>query len=187
MIATVAGTGGSGFSGDGGPATSAKLQYNNGLTRDPFSTGDLLIADTNSCRIRKVTFATGIITTYAGNGYSPVVSGDGGPATSSILGGVYQLVLDTVTETLYIGGSDGTIRAISTETGIISTYAGSGSSYQLKNDGPATSAGWFQPRGLWGDSVGNLFVLDSQNHNIRMITVGSTTVVAVAGPQDASN
>ena len=80
MIATVAGNGACGFSGDNGPATSAQLDFPMGVAVD--SSGNLYIADTYDYRIRKV--SNGVITTVAGNG-TPGFSGDNGPATSAQL------------------------------------------------------------------------------------------------------
>src|SRR5437870_3340162 len=82
IITTVAGNGMVGFSGDGGPATSAELFVPTGVAVD--SSGNLFIADTENARIRRVDATTGIITTVAGNG-SFGFSGDGGPATSGEL------------------------------------------------------------------------------------------------------
>ncbi len=79
IITTVAGNGSQGFSGDNGPATSAMLNYPEGIAVD--AAGNLYIADSSNQRIRKVTPA-GIISTFAGNG-NVVFAGDGGPATSA--------------------------------------------------------------------------------------------------------
>ncbi len=80
-ISTVAGTGTGGFGGDGGPATSAQLNFPTGVAVD--SSGNLFIADTGNDRIRKVD-TSGNISTVAGTG-TPGFSGDGGPATSAQL------------------------------------------------------------------------------------------------------
>jgi hypothetical protein len=82
IITTVAGTGIFGYSGDGGPATSAQLAAPAGVTFD--GAGNLYIADQENDRVRKVTATTGILTTIAGNG-TQGYSGDGGPATSAQL------------------------------------------------------------------------------------------------------
>lgn len=74
---------GNGFSGDGGPATSAALADPAGVALD--NTGNFSIADTENSRIRKVTAATGVINTYAGNGGAGYDTGDGGPATAAAL------------------------------------------------------------------------------------------------------
>ena len=82
IITTIAGNGTAGYSGDGGPATNAQLNYPYGVAVD--SSGNIYIADTDNNRIRKVNSTTGIITTIAGNG-NPGYSGDGGPATNAEL------------------------------------------------------------------------------------------------------
>ena len=82
IITTVAGNGTAGYSGDGGPATSAELNSPAGVALD--SSGNIYIADTSNSRIRKVTVSTGVITTLAGDGTAGY-SGDGGSATSAEL------------------------------------------------------------------------------------------------------
>jgi uncharacterized protein (TIGR03437 family) len=87
----VVGNNGMGYSGDGGPATSAQLNYPYGVVLD--AAGDLYIADTNNQRIRMVSAATGTITTVAGNGRSGW-TGDGGPSTSAELSFPRAVLLD---------------------------------------------------------------------------------------------
>ena len=89
-IATSAGSGGYGFSGDNGPAGSAALYQPGGVAVD--SSGTIYIADTNNNRIRKV--SNGVITTIAGNGTNGF-SGDGGPATSAMLSGPNGIAVDS--------------------------------------------------------------------------------------------
>ena len=91
VITTVAGNGGYGYSGDGGPATSASLSGTNGVAVD--GSGNLFIADTGNNRVRKVSADTGVITTVAGNG-SYGFGGDGGPATSASLSGANGVAVD---------------------------------------------------------------------------------------------
>ena len=92
IISTVAGTGTSSYSGDGGQATSATLSNACGVVVD--SAGNIYIADTNNHRIRKVTVSTGIISTIAGTGTSSY-SGDGGPATSASLQYPVRIAIDS--------------------------------------------------------------------------------------------
>ena len=96
IISTVAGNGMSGFSGDGGPATSARFRFESGPLVSGIAVdaaGNLFIADTSNYRIRKVTPA-GIISTVAGNG-TLGFSGDGGPATAAQLNYPYNVAVDT--------------------------------------------------------------------------------------------
>ena len=90
IIVTVAGNGGSGYSGDGGSAASAQLSYPRGIALD--ASGNIFIADSYNSRVRKVA-SSGIITTFAGNGI-PGYSGDGGPATSAQRGSPAALAVD---------------------------------------------------------------------------------------------
>jgi streptogramin lyase len=92
IITTVAGNGVQGFSGDGGPATSASLRSPEGVAVD--GSGNVFIADTGNQRIRRVDAATGIITTVAGNGVQGF-SGDGGPATSASLSRPFGVAADS--------------------------------------------------------------------------------------------
>ncbi len=102
IITTLAGTGTLSYSGDNGPATSATLNYPYGITVD--TSGNVYIADRYNHRIRKVTVATGIITTIAGNGGTGSFSGDGGAATSANLNLPHGVFIDA-TGTMYISDS----------------------------------------------------------------------------------
>ena len=164
IITTVAGTGVSGYSPDGGPATAAALGCPTSLSFD--AAGELFIGDNCVNRIRKV--SDGTITTVAGNG-TPGISGDGGPATSASLWGAAGVTAD-VEGNLYISGEQ-RIRKVTGTT--ISTYAGNGSLLFSGDGGPATSA-TLNPRGLALDSAGNLYVADQFNGRVRRITPGGT-------------
>src|SRR5437773_2649081 len=155
------------FSGDGGPATAARLLAPAGVALDP--AGNLYIADTADHRIRKVT-PGGTISTYAGSG-SCGFSGDGGPATAAQLSVPVGVALDPAGN-LYIADHDnGRIRKV-TSGGTISTYAGSGSRGLSGDGGPATAAQLSSPHGVALDTAGNLYIADS--NRIRKVTPGGT-------------
>ena len=174
-ISTIAGNGNFGYSGDGGPAIDAQLS-SLGLTID--TNGNLYISDVANNRIRKVSPA-GIITTVAGNG-SFGSSGDGGPASSAPLNNPSGLAIDAAGN-LYIGEAPARrVRKVST-TGIITTIAGSDSSSIFFGDGgPATSAGLSSVDGLTLDSSGNLYIADTANGRVRMVSPGGI-ITTVAG------
>ncbi|MGV3559149.1 NHL domain-containing protein [Larkinella arboricola] len=178
MINTVAGTGTQGFSGDGGPATTASLRHPRGVAVD--TQGNLFIADLDNQRIRKVS-SGGIITTVAGNGtYGS--GGDGGPATSAGIGSPYGVAVDKQGNLFIADGSNNRIRKVS-PTGIITTVAGNGT-YGFSGDGgPATSAQLSSPSGVAVDAQGNLFIADASNYRIRKVaTNGLIYTVAGNGP-----
>jgi len=100
IISTIAGTDASGYSGDGGPATSAEMSYPFGITVD--SQGNVFIADSDNNRIRKLTVSTGIINTVAGSG-STTFSGDNGAATSATLNRPNGVALDSAGKHHYSG------------------------------------------------------------------------------------
>ncbi|TMC29793.1 MAG: hypothetical protein E6J27_04665 [Chloroflexi bacterium] len=157
------------FSGDGGPATAARLLAPAGVALDP--AGNLYIADTADHRIRKVT-PGGTISTYAGSGNFGF-SGDGGPATAAELNFPRDVALDPAGN-LYIADSGNSrIRKVS-PGGTISTYAGSGSRGFSGDGGPAAAAQLNNPVGMALDPAGNLYIADITNNRIRKVTSGGT-------------
>ncbi|MCH8550945.1 MAG: hypothetical protein LAT62_03345 [Natronospirillum sp.] len=171
MIETVAGSGGVGnqngfFSGDGGPAIQARLNYPHGIALD--NLGNLYIADTHSHRVRRVG-VDGVIETVAGDG---VVgnSGDGGPATQARLNNPVDIALDTAGNLYIVNYSSHRIRRVDSE-GNIETVAGSGFGGGYSGDGgPATEAQLNSPTGIELDRLGNIYIADSENNRIRRIS-----------------
>jgi uncharacterized protein (TIGR03437 family) len=172
VIATVAGNGTNGSSGDNGPATSAQLRAGS-LAVD--SAGNLYIADTLNNRIRKV--SNGAITTVAGNG-SPGFGGDNGPATSAQLYYPGGIVLDSA-GSLYIADTyNSRIRKVA--NGVITTVAGNGMQGFKGDNIPATSA-LISPAGIALDSADNLYIADFYAVGIRKISNGVIATVAGIG------
>lgn len=174
IIHTVAGNHTSGFSGDGGPATSAQIQDPNRVIAD--DNGNFYIADSRNYRVRKVD-ANGIITTYAGNG-TYGTSGNGGPATEASLGNCNGLSLGG--GKLYIA-TGGNIWAVDQSTQIINLVAGSdtGDSGFRGDGGPALSA-LFAPSDVSFETTGQLLIADAGNSRIRSID-SNQIVSTVAG------
>jgi uncharacterized protein (TIGR03437 family) len=177
IITTIAGTGHSGFSGDGGAATQAKLNTPVGLTLD--KDGNLLIADTNNHRIRKLTLSTGILTTIVGNGYGS--GGDGGSAEQAQLNYPTSVAQDQAGNLYVADTGNHQVRKVTT-AGIISRYAGTGSSGFSGDGGVATLARLGAPGGLAVDTTGALYVADQLNHRVRKVAAdGLITTVAGNG------
>ena len=179
IIATVAGNGIEGHSGDGGPATSAALNTPIGVAVD--MTGNLYIADAFNNRIRKVN-AAGVITTVAGNGDARF-SGDHAAATSASLSAPFGVAVDK-SGNLYIADtSNQRIRKVDS-SGTITTIAGSGTEGFSGDGGAATQASLNFPSGVTVDRAGNLFITDQSNHRIRKVNTGGV-ITTVAGNGDA--
>ena len=173
-ITTVAGTGFAGFSGDGGPATNAKLNYPYSVAVD--SVGNIFVGDANNQRIRKID-TLGIITTFAGTGLSGITP-DGIQATASridVPGGIA-----IASGNVYVSEvGHNVVRKIDT-SGIITTVAGVyGVSGSFGDGGLAIHATLYNPTGLGIDNLGNLFIVDAGNNKIRKIdTSGIITTFA---------
>jgi uncharacterized protein (TIGR03437 family) len=181
-ITTVAGTGVAGFSGDGGPATTATLNSPSRVALD--KAGNLYIADSDNFRVRKVAL-DGTITTVAGNG-SADSSGDGGPATSAAVDSPGDLALDTagnlfISSGAFVGEGRGNVIRKVTPGGLITTVAGNGTAGYSGDGGPATNAALNAPEGLAIDNAGNLFIADQFNRRIRKVSNGIITTVAGNG------
>jgi sugar lactone lactonase YvrE len=181
IITTVAGNGTAGFGGDGGPATSARLNSPFGVAVD--SSGNLFIADFQNHRIRKVDAITGIITTVAGSGPTGFLaggfSGDGDPATSARLNSPFGVAVDSSGNLFIADSFNDRIRRVDASTGIITTVAGGG--FVFGDGGPATSARLDFPSGVAVDSSGNLFIADTLNERIRRVDASTGIITTVAG------
>ncbi|MBT6596548.1 MAG: hypothetical protein HOB34_10655, partial [Nitrospina sp.] len=148
-----AGTGESGYGGDGGKATEARLKLPAGLTLD--RKGNLYIADRNNHRVRKVD-SRGNITTVAGNGTAGF-SGDGGKATEAQLSRPSGVAVDDKGNLYIADRSNDRIRVVNSK-GIITTFAGDGVDGFKGDSGPAAQAQLSKPFGLALDKKGNLYI-----------------------------
>ena len=171
----VAGTGSQGFGGDGGPATSAQLNWLVGVGVD--AAGNLLIADASNNRVRKVDRA-GTITTIAGTGTAGF-SGDGGPASDAQLNNPLRVAVDAAGDLFIADAANQRIRKVD-PAGTITTVAGKGTAAFGGDGGPATSAQLYNPAGVAVDAAGNLFIADTGNQRIRKVDPAGT-ITSVAG------
>ena len=172
MIATVAGNGTRGFSGDNGPATSAQFYDPAGLAVD--SAGNLYIADMviiESARSR--------------TGWSPPwreaarPCGDNGPPTSAQLSLPYGVAVDSAGNLYIADWGNNRVRKVS--GGVITTVAGNGTRGFSGDNGPPTNAQLANPQGVAVDSAGNLYIADYGNNRIRKVSNGVITTVAGNG------
>jgi trimeric autotransporter adhesin len=198
IISTVAGTGSCGYSGDDGPATSAQINLPNGVTVD--GSGDIFIADTSNCLIRKVASSNAHISTVAGDysvgcGYS----GDDGPATSATLNQPQSVAVEKSGDIVIADYENSVLREVTASTGNISTFAGvavsdpdqagqmvgfpsySGDGY-VATDGEIgflNDTPWSAD--LATDHSGNVFIADTANDVVREISVSTGIITTVAG------
>jgi len=174
-ISTVAGNGTAGYSGDGGAATSAKLNSPESVAVD--SSGNLYIADTNNQRIRKVTAAGGI-STIAGTGTAGY-AGDGGNATSAELNGPRGIALDAANIIYIADTANYRVRKVTT-AGVISTAAGTGVNGFSGDGGQATSAQLASVNAIAVDTSSNIYINDGSNYRVRKVTTAGI-ISTVAG------
>ena len=183
VITTVAGNGGSGISGDGGPATAAQIGTVTGLAVD--NAGHLFLADSSNSVVREVDLSSHVITTVAGQQpQNAGFSGDGGPATAAQLNQPTGLAVDSAGNFLYIADqSNKRIRKVNLTLGTptISTIAGKATANFSGDGGLATAAELYAPRSVVLDSAGNLYIADTNNYRVREITVGDGKIKTVAG------
>jgi hypothetical protein len=179
MISTVAGHATWIYNGDGELATNASIFLPFGVAVD--SVGNMYIADQGNSRIRKVTAATGIISTIAGNGVLGG-SGDGGPALQAAFSNPSSVALDGAGNIFISDSGNNVVRKISATTGIINTVAGAMEQVGYSGDGGlATAATLNDPGGIAIDSAGNLFIADTANNVIRRVDAVTGTITTVAG------
>jgi DNA-binding beta-propeller fold protein YncE len=166
------------FSGDGGPATEARLNFPTAVVVD--GQGNLYIADTMNHRVRVVDADTGMMTTLAGIG-QPRYSGDGGPAVQAGLNEPAALALDG-RGTLYVADqSNNRVRAINLAAGLIRTVAGIGSAAYNGDGIQATEAALAGPSGVACAEDGTLFIADTFNDRIRAIDPATGLIRTVVG------
>jgi trimeric autotransporter adhesin len=169
------------YGGDGGPATAATFNQPQGVALD--SAGNLYISDTGNNVVRKVTAATGIITTVAGSGVQGY-GGDMGPALKAQMNTPLGIALDAAGNLYIADFNNNVIREVSAETGSIDTVAGDQSlpMYSYSGDGgPATAAGLNRPSGVAVDASGNLYIADTDNEVVRKVTAATGIINTYAG------
>lgn len=164
IISTIAGIGVGGYSGDGGPATSAKISIPNDIF--VAQNGSVFIAENTNAVVRMIN-TSGIISTFAGTGIVGF-SGDGSPATSAKMNGLAGIYLNKFVEMLVCDQDNNRIRKVDA-SGIINTIAGTGTPGYSGDGGMATATNLYRPNKVIQDIYGNIYIADLENNRIRKI------------------
>ncbi len=176
-ISTVAGNGTPGYSGDGGPATSA--QFNNPISVALDAAGNMYVADFYNHRIRKINTATNIITTIAGTGTAGF-SGDGGLAINAQMNNPGDLCADAANNIYFIDNQNFRVRKIDAVTGTISTVAGNGTASYAGETILAINAGIHYPNGLAVDAA-NLYISLFSKQRICKVNLATGMLSTIGG------
>lgn len=177
-LTLVAGTGEAGYSGDGGPATAARLNQPHEIRFD--RDGHLYFTDMKNHAIRRVDRSTGRISTIAGNG-SPGYSGDGGAASGATLRQPHSLQFDSAGN-LYIGDTGNhVVRKIDRVTGVITTLAGTGKPGPTPDFAPMDGVALNGPRAIDFDSRGVMWLATREGNQLFRVDLGAKRIERVAG------
>lgn len=182
-IATIAGTGRQGSTGDGGPALKAGLDNPFGIVRGP--DGALYFCEYTGQRIRRID-ENGVITTVAGSGKTGF-GGDGGPALEASFNKPHELRFDAAGDLYVVDMANHAVRRIDRKTGILTTLAGTGQPGYGGDGGPADRAQFKQPHSIQFGPGGDLYVCDIGNHVIRRIDMKTGLVSTFAGTGKAGD
>jgi sugar lactone lactonase YvrE len=178
VITTVAG-GKNGFSGDGGPATAARLSYPVGVAVTPG--GVLYITDASNNRVRSVS-TSGAISTVAGNGSAgPIPNATSATSTPILTANANGVAKDAAGNVYFADTAENVVREVSAANGTISTVAGNGLQGYSGDGGLATSAQLYGPNGLALDGQGNLYIADYGNHVVREVNTATGVITTFAG------
>ncbi len=176
-IATFAGNGTLGGSGDGGPAIAAQIDNPFGVVRGP--DGAIWFCEYTGQRIRRVA-PDGTISTIAGTGKKGY-SGDGGPALQATFNLPHELRFDAAGDLYVVDMTNHVVRKIDLKTRLITTLAGTGVAGYSGDGGPAAKAQLKQPHSIQFGPDGSLYVCDIGNHVIRRIDMKTGTISTFAG------
>lgn len=178
IITTVAGNGNFDYSGDGGLATQAALNYPEGIAVD--KSGNLYIADEFNYVIRKVDAATKKISTIAGTG-TPGFTGDGGLATAATFKSISAVYVDAAGNVFICDNGNYRIRKVDASTKKVSTIAGTGISIHLDDEGASATTANINPANVLTDKNGDVYISDVRNNRVRKITTSTGKINTIVG------
>ncbi len=182
-INTVAGTGTAGFSGDGAAATSAELYYPEGVAVT--SAGTVYVGDSNNYRIRQFTVA-GNIGTVAGDGSATVETLlNNAPPLGVVLQYPYGIATDSSKNVFVAESHNYMVRELVHSSNLVDFFAGNGTYGDTGDGGPATSAELSYDYGVAKDSSGNVYIVDTYNHIIRVVNSAGIITTFAGTPQRA--
>ncbi|MBC7544469.1 MAG: SMP-30/gluconolactonase/LRE family protein, partial [Candidatus Sericytochromatia bacterium] len=184
LISTVAGTGAASFTGDGAAANLATLNQPYGVTTD--MAGNIYIADGTNHRIRKITLATGFISTVAGSA-SAGYSGDGAAATAAQLSTPTAVAVDAGDNLFITEFGNSRVRKVDGGTGVISTLCGISATMFAGDGAAAANSQLRNPQAALYDATGNLYVVDRATTRTRRINAGTGNISTVVGTGTASS
>jgi streptogramin lyase len=177
-ISTVAGTGATGYSGDGGPALQATFNQPHEIRFD--REGHLFVVDMRNHAVRRIDARTQVITTVAGNG-TPGYSGDGGPAAAAQLHQPHSIQFDPAGQLYICDIRNQVIRRVDPQTGIITTFAGTGKAGDTPDGAPISGTPLRGPRTLDFDSRGDLWLATREGNQVFRFDLAAGKIHHVAG------
>ncbi len=177
VLSTLVGTGVPGFGGDSGLSNQAQLKQPHSIVLD--KNDNLYICDIQNNRIRRRDAATGILTTFAGNGATDDTP-DEAPLSAPLHG---PRSIDIAPDgTMYLILREGNkVFSIDPRRGILKRVAGTGAKGYGGDGGPARDASWNGPKGIAYAPDGSLYISDTENHVIRRVSLSDGTVSTVVG------
>ncbi len=176
-IETFAGTGQQGFSGDGGPATQARIDNPFGVVRGP--DGAIWFCEYTGQRVRRVA-PDGTLSTVAGCGKKGY-TGDGGPALEATFNLPHEIRFDAAGDLYVVDMANHAVRKVDRKTGVITTFAGGAGAGYSGDGGPASKAQLKQPHSIQFGPDGHLYICDIGNHVIRKVDTHTGTISTFAG------
>jgi DNA-binding beta-propeller fold protein YncE len=179
VVTTLAGCGERGYSGDGGPAASARFNEPYGIAVD--KSGNIYVADRHNHCVRRIDAASGVVTTFAGNG-SAGFSGDGGDASRAGMVEPNGIALDPGQMRLFIADvADHRVRVVDLASGTIRTFAGTGEAQHNGDGGPAMAAAIHGARAVKLAADGTVYILERQGSTLRAVDPHTGIITTLAG------